>query len=286
MGSFARAAARLGRSPSAVSAQLKQLEAQLGTPVLRKTGRGMTPTVAGESLLAYARRLLELNDEAAAAVRGVELTGSVRLGMQEDFGEHVLTEVLGRFSRAHPRLRIEASVARNAQLMEQLAAGRLDLALAWADGAAEEHAGSMRAIDPLPMRWIGPASTDLSALASRGEPLPLVMLEAPCLMRATATAALDRAGIAWRVAFTSTSLAGVWAAVAAGLGVTVRTAIGVPAHLHLLDASKWPPLPTAGLNLHRAGLEPNPVTQRLHDIVLQTLAILAQHPPLPSTLAG
>ncbi|WP_254452196.1 LysR family transcriptional regulator, partial [Duganella vulcania] len=122
LGSFAKAADRLGRSTSAVSAQLKKLEDQLGMPVLRKEGRGMVTTSAGEALLGYARRLLELNDEAATAVRGAELAGSVRLGMQEDFGEHTLTEVLGRFARVHPKLRIEACVARNADLMAQMAA--------------------------------------------------------------------------------------------------------------------------------------------------------------------
>lgn len=272
MGSFARAADRLGRSTSAVSAQLKKLEEQLGTPVLRKSGRGMVPTAAGESLLAYARRLLELNDEAAAAVRGVELAGSIRFGMQEDFGEHILTDVLGRFTRTHPNLRIEARVARNADLMEQLAAGRLDLALAWDAGAARTHTGITPATDAQPMRWIGPASGLPLARAGGSEALPLVMLEAPCLMRSAATAALDRAGIAWRVAFTSPSLGGVWAAVAAGLGVTVRTAIGVPAHLRLLDGDGWPALPTLGLSLHCAQMEPGPVTQRLRDIVLDTLA--------------
>jgi len=70
LGSFAKAAERLGRSTSAVSAHLKKLEQQAGAPILRKVGRGMVMTEAGETLLGYARRLLELNDEAAAAVRG------------------------------------------------------------------------------------------------------------------------------------------------------------------------------------------------------------------------
>jgi len=287
MGSFARAADRLGKSTSAMSGQLRKLEEQLGMPVLRKSGRGLTPTVAGESLLAYARRLLELNDEAAAAVRGVELAGSIRLGMQEDFGEHILTDVLGRFTRAHPQLRIEARVARHAQLMDLFTAGKLDLALAWDIGTAQAHARSTPVIDPLPMRWIGPGDGDALALAGSGEPLPLVMMDAPCVMRSAATAALDRAGIAWRVAFTSASLGGVWAAVAAGLGVTVRTALGVPAHLRLLDDTALPALPAVGLSLHCAALEPAPVTERLHDIVLHTLAQYAglsakDDPPLLS----
>src|ERR1700749_5044129 len=83
-GSFAKAADRLGRSTSAVSAQLKKLEEQAGIALLRKSGRGMALTDAGEVLLGYARRMLELNDEAAKAVGSTGLQGSVRLGLQED----------------------------------------------------------------------------------------------------------------------------------------------------------------------------------------------------------
>lgn len=118
LGSFARAAQRLGRSTSAVSAHLKKLEQQVGAPILRKSGRGMVMTEAGEMLLGYARRLLELNDEAACAVRGWDLHGTVRLGLQEDFGETFLPQVLGSFARAHPRVRIEARIARNAELLD------------------------------------------------------------------------------------------------------------------------------------------------------------------------
>ncbi|TIT55711.1 MAG: LysR family transcriptional regulator, partial [Mesorhizobium sp.] len=73
LGSFAKAADRLGRSTSAVSAQLKKLEEQAATPIFRKVGRGLALTEAGETMLGYARRLLDLNDEAAAAIHDVEL---------------------------------------------------------------------------------------------------------------------------------------------------------------------------------------------------------------------
>ena len=112
LGSFAKAAERLGRSTSAVSAHLKKLEQQVGAQILRKAGRGMVMTETGETLLGYARRLLELNDEAAAAVRGLDLQGTVRLGLQEDFGETCLPQVLGSFARANPTVRIEARIAR------------------------------------------------------------------------------------------------------------------------------------------------------------------------------
>ncbi|WP_460533583.1 LysR substrate-binding domain-containing protein [Chitinimonas naiadis] len=271
LGSFARAADRLGRSTSAVSAQLKKLEEQAGTPVLRKAGRGMALTEAGESLLAYARRLLELNDEAVDALRGIELAGWVRLGMPEDFGERLLPEVLGRFARAHPRVKIEARIARNVDLLDQLNAGRLDLALAWDSGVTAPHT---EPVGRLAMQWIVPAGGWDALSWQAGEPLPLVMFEAPCLMRSAATAALDKAGIPWRLAFSSPSLGGIWAAVAAGLGVTVRTGIGLPERLQALPAgeSSLPPLPDIRLGLLRSEAEPGLATKRLGEIILESLA--------------
>lgn len=271
LGSFAQAAERLNRSTSAVSAQLKKLEQQAGTPLLRKAGRGMALTEAGEAMLGYARRLLELNDEAIAAIRGVELAGRVRLGMQEDFGESLLPAVLGRFARAHPRLRIEARIARNAELLDGVNKGRLDLALAWEAGAGSPHA---ERLGRWPMRWIVAADAPMAKLQQRGEPLPLAVLEPPCLLRSAAIAALDRAGIAWRIAFSSTSLAGTWAAVNAGLGVSVRTALALPGNVRGLSARQagLPALPMLGLALHRVEAEPSPAVAQLADIIRRALA--------------
>jgi DNA-binding transcriptional LysR family regulator len=268
LGSFAKAADRLARSTSAVSAQLKKLEEQAGTALLRKAGRGMVLTEAGETMLGYARRLLELNDEAAHAVRGVQLEGRVRLGLQEDFGESVLPDVLGRFKRAHPKLRVEVHIARNAVLLDGINGGRLDLALAWETGLRAAHA---QHVQTLPMCWI--VSRDEQPVREAGEPLPLVVLEAPCLLRSAAIDALDRAGVPWRIAFTSASLAGTWAAVKAGLGISVRTPFGLPADVRALDAraAKLPALPELGLALYRAEVDAEPAVERLAQMVLQSL---------------
>lgn len=268
LGSFARAADRLGRSTSAVSAQLKKLEEQAGTPVLRKSGRGMALTEAGETMLAYARRLLELNDEAATALHGAELEGWVRLGLQEDFGESLLTDVLGRFARAHPRVKVEVRIARNTELLERVTSGRLDLALAWDAGAATPHT---QLVGTVPLRWIAGTEAVSAWPRSDGEPLPLVMLEAPCIMRTAATAALDRANIPWRIAFTSASLAGTWAAIAAGLGVSLRTPCGLPTSVRALlpHETVLPSLGELGLCLHRAEAESSPAVERLASIITQ-----------------
>lgn len=285
LGSFAKAADRLGRSTSAVSAQLRKLEDQAGTAIFRKAGRGLALTEAGEIMLAYARRLIDLNDEAAAALHGVALEGWVRLGVQEDFGESLLPAVLGRFARAHPKVRIEARVARNVELIERVTAGRLDLALAWDDGAGTPHS---EFVAEFPMRWIGPvqayASEDGQAWHGGGAPLPLVAFDRPCLFRTAATAALDRAGISWRVAFTSPSLSGLWAATAAGLGVTIRTPAGLPANVRALAPGEiqLPALPPLALALHRAETEPGPATARLAAILTQAVRDTAPQARIPA----
>ncbi|SDO01466.1 LysR substrate-binding domain-containing protein [Phyllobacterium sp. OV277] len=270
LGNFAKAADRLGRSTSAVSAQLKKLEQQAGTPIFQKAGRGLALTDAGETMLAYARRLLDLNDEAASAIHGIELEGWVRLGLQEDFGETLLPNILGQFARAHPKVRIEARVARNAELVDRVTSGRLDLALAWNIGAPLPY--GQRIMD-VPMCWVGSVNPNMVWQKSDGDPLPLAALEAPCLLRTAAINALDRAGIAWRLAFISPSLGGLWAATAAGLGLTIRTPIGLPKSVQLISPEEngLPVLPKIGLDLLRADSEPAAVTARLASIILQAL---------------
>ncbi|MCA3823369.1 MAG: LysR family transcriptional regulator [Burkholderia sp.] len=297
LGSFAKAADRVARSSSAVSAQIRKLEEQAGTPLFLKAGRGLALTDAGDAMLRYARRMIELNDEAAAAVRGVNLDGWVRVGLQEDFGEAILPDVLGRFARAHPKVRIEARVARNADLLERLDANQLDLALVWGDPASAalvSRAGiDSEVIAQVPMQWIGalgsggfgvpegsdegaegePDETGGRAERAPGEPLPLVVFDRPCRFFGAATDALDRAGVPWRIAFTTPSLAGLWAAAAAGLGLTVRSHYGLPAPVRVLDAASCglPALPSLPLILLRRTSSATPTVDRLARIVTQAV---------------
>ncbi|TPW27223.1 LysR family transcriptional regulator [Martelella alba] len=264
-GSFAQAADRLGRSTSAISAQLHKLEEQAGTALVMKAGRGLRPTEAGEILLGYARRILALNDEAAAALRGADLEGWLRVGLQQDFGEAVLTEVLGRFARSHPRVRIEGRVDRNADLIERVRDGRLDLALAWDDGSAPPRAERRASV---PLCWIG-SNNNAPVAPSAEAPLPLVALEAPCVLRSLGCEALDRAGIAWRMAFVSPSVAGLWAATSAGLGVALRTPIGCPATCRCLDPGTQglPELPKLDLLLLHGSSTATPVVTHMAEIL-------------------
>lgn len=273
LGSYAKAAVHLGRSTSAVSAQLKKLEEQAGTVLFRKAGRGLALTEAGTTLLAYARRMLDINDEAALALRSASLAGEVRLGLQEDVGEALLAQVLGQFIRSHPNARIEVCVARSAELQRRVAAGQLDLAIAW-DAGPGGLAGEKLAT--LPLHWIGPAGANPLSAAGEG-PLPLVLLEAPCGLRDIAAHAMDQAGIRWRCAFSSASLSALWAASAAGLGMTIRTRIGLPSNLAPIDpvASALPALPRISLTMHRLAGDENAMSTLLAELLRQAVRELA-----------
>ncbi len=170
LGGMNRAAARVGRSQSAVSQQMRKLEEKIGQRLFRKQGRGLVLTEPGELLLKYARRMLALNDEAIAALRGSGLEGVVRFGLPSDFAETWLPAALGQFKRAHPLIRVEASVDRNSVLIERLEKGRLDLAMFFSNG---QPPGAER-LASLPMVWIGGAERAWDAT----EPVPLLPVQA------------------------------------------------------------------------------------------------------------
>jgi DNA-binding transcriptional LysR family regulator len=273
LGGFAHAARRVGRTQSAVSLQMRRLEDSAGQLLFTRAGRSFALTPAGEQVLGYARRLLAINDEAVAAVRGTRLACPVRLGVLADFAETWLPPVLARFARSHPTARLEVQVDRRIALLDALDRGRLDLALVF---DAERPSGTR--LGELPMAWIAPRGSPWPP----GGSLPLVLFEAPCVFRTAALGALDRAGIPWHVAFTSQSLAGIWAAVDAGLGVTVRTAAGVPRALAVLPPSaRLPALGSTTLWLLDASDPGSPLVGELRAQLTRwvTAALPAPAPP-------
>jgi DNA-binding transcriptional LysR family regulator len=273
LGGFGRAAVALGRSQSAVSLQMRKLEETLGEPLFRKEGRNLGLTATGDMVLSYARHILELNDAVFAATRGMAVQGSVRFGVPQDFGDAWLPGVLARFNRAHPGVMIEARVDRTDRLIHGIGQGGLDLALVWGDTTSP----NATPVGRLPMTWIGPKGYRYEAESS----VALAVFELPCVFRQPAVEALEQAQIPWRLAFASPSLAGLWAAAEAGLGVTVRTAFGLPPQLSVLGAaSGLPDLPEIGLALYMASSEPSPAVIRLREILIEELsaALIAAKP--------
>jgi DNA-binding transcriptional LysR family regulator len=134
---FTRAAHRLMVSQSGLSASVRALERELGAPLFVRSTRRVELTGAGRALLVEANRALasvRAGKEAVAAVQGL-LRGTLSVGTEQCItGVHV-PALLARFRSEHPEVEIRLRQAGSAALVEDVAAGRLDLAFVALSGA-------------------------------------------------------------------------------------------------------------------------------------------------------
>jgi DNA-binding transcriptional LysR family regulator len=230
-GGFTRAGERVHRTQSTVSQQIKRLEDEIGQPLLNRNGKDVTPTEAGERLLSYARRLLSLAEEARDVVSQPDREGAVRLGIPEDFAAYRLAKLLATFARAHPTLRLDVRADQSIPLKRDLERGELDLALFKRD--AGEKGGI--AVWPEKVHWVTSKS---HPIGTERASVPLIGFPAGCLYRARAIHALESAGRSWHMAYTSSSLAGIQAAVAAGMGLSILSEMAIQTDHRVLTAKE------------------------------------------------
>ena len=274
-GSFTRAGERLGRTQAAVSQQVRRLEDTVGKRVFERDTHGVRMTRDGEVLLAYARRMLTLNDEVMALMHRSPTVASVRIGTPDDYATMLLPEVLARFNAAYPEVMVEVICDNSPDLVAEIDKGRYDLALV--TRKAGEAGGEL--VRQEPVSWVAPPQEPASPSGPPGyrpveslDPLPLALFPKGCVVRDLAVAALDGIGRDWRVAFTSKSVVAVHGAVMGGLGVTAMENCTVPPSLRRIGAAEgFPELPDIDIALHRArGTAPKPVrllADAIHDLV-------------------
>jgi DNA-binding transcriptional LysR family regulator len=257
-GGFTRAGERVHRTQSTVSQQIKRLEDDVGQPLLIRSGKDVTPTEAGERLLSYARRLLALAEEARDVLARPGHEGAVRLGIPEDFAAYRLTELLATFSRSRPGLRLDVRADQSTYLRRDLERGDLDLAL------LKRAAGEKGAIAAWPERVHWVTSKAHRAHSAQGS-VPLIGFPTGCLYRARAIHALESAGRSWHMAYTSSGLAGIQAAVAAGLGLSILSEMAIqPDHRMLTAKDGFAPIDKTEVAL-MAAPHASPATLRLAD---------------------
>lgn len=263
-GSLSAAAPLIHRSQPAVSSQLQKLEDTLGRQLLRRGPRHLSLTPAGQELLGFARRMLELHAQAWQTLQDRPLSGRVRLGVPDDYAASYLTPVLRQFAGRHAGVEIELFCEQSTVLIPRIGRGELDLALVSRDRASR---GTLLFLEPLV--WVGAAQHE----AWRREPLPVAAYEDGSQARSGALGALKAAGRAYRVVYNSASMAGQLAAVESGLAVAALTRCCVPPGLLVLgERQGLPALPAMQVALLRsAGSRRDAATQALYELALQTL---------------
>ncbi|CAN5466006.1 LysR substrate-binding domain-containing protein [soil metagenome] len=257
-GGFTRAGERVHRTQSTVSQQIKRLEDDLGQVLLNRDGKDVIPTEAGERLLSYARRLLSLAEEARDVMGRPDHEGVVRLGIPEDFAAYRLAKLLASFSRSHPGMRLDVRADQSANLRRDLDRGEIDLVLL--KRTAGEKGGI--AVWPERIHWVTSKAHPIDPNVTS---VPLIGFPPGCLYRSGAIHAIESTGRSWHMSYTSSSLAGIQAAVAAGLGLSILSEIAIQSDHRVLTAKDgFAPIDKTEVALVAAH-DASPATLRLAD---------------------
>jgi len=241
-GSFTRAGDSVHLTQSTVSQHLRRLEEHVGCELVVRGGRYVVATSEGERLLGYARKIVQLMDEAMEQTTQGFLRGEVRLGVPEDFAGRPLMATLSQFATDYAGVRLEISSGLSNTIWEMFERGELDIAL------VKQRPGRAPAQVswPEPLAWMDSRRRP----AAGQDPLPLVAFPHEGLYRNEMIHALDTLGKGWRFALISPSLATVRSAVAEGVGITVLPRRLMEAdHRELAPAEGFPAIPDLELAL-------------------------------------
>ncbi len=240
-GNVTHAAQMLGRTQSAVSVQIRKLEEAVGHCLFERQARGMELSDAGRKLLPAAQRAIAELDK-IGMLFSKPLRGRVRVGIPDDYDVPVLERVLAEFARRHSQVEVCVRCGFSVGYPDAIRRDELDVALYTA--APDEPVGKQLFSE----ETVWAASEDY--ISSPGEPIPLALFDRQCWWREAALSALDEAGLAYRIAYSSESVAGVKAAIGAGLaiGALNRGTLG-PSMRVLGGKEGFPSLPRSSLVL-------------------------------------
>lgn len=267
-GGVTRAANLLNLTQSAVSMQMKRLEEALNVSLLDRSARTVALTTAGEMLLSYSRRMLEMNDEVVCRLTDTAYEGELVLGVPHDIVFPHIPGVLQRFSTEFPRVKVQLVSSYTRRLKEQFARGECDIILTTEDAPDADGV----TLSNLPMVWVGAPG----GAAWKSRPLRLAF-ESVCAFRAPVQAALDKAGIGWEMAVESDSSRTIEVGVSADLAITVSLEGMAPAYLEQIPPTRnLPALPSRQINLYASRLEATLPRDRIVALLKQSYSTACQ----------
>lgn len=269
-GSLTRAADLVGRTQSAVSMQVKRLEDQVGQALFDRQPRGMALTPRGRQLLPYARRVVDLLDEATIALRQKPLTGPVRIGIPDEYIETILPRVLRAFDERHPEVEVTVRCDFSAPQIAALAADEIDLAVIYDSSASESE---VLGIDPTV--WV----TSITHAQHLRAPVPVSIYFHSDWCRDYAIRSLDQHSIRWRSAFECDTAGAMRMAARNGLAISPLSRSTIPEGCReLTSADGFPMVDHSRVVLRRNPRGSSPAIDGLADMIREAFRPLAHMP--------
>lgn len=216
LGGYTRAAEQLNRTQPAISLQMKRLEDLLETRLLHLEGRALSVTEAGQTLSAYARQILHMNDEAVSHFRRLDNISALKIGLPTDFALSYLQKSVGEFVTKNTESEVEVVCDLSRNLINKLHSDELNLIIALVSEDAQQYL--VKTWEEQPIWVVAKGNSPHKKL-----PLPLVGHPEGCEYRNRMTKVLQAREVAWRIAFTSPDIAGIQEAVISGIGVSALT---------------------------------------------------------------
>ncbi|WP_170775458.1 LysR family transcriptional regulator [Ruegeria lacuscaerulensis] len=228
-GGVTRAAEHLALSQPAVSHKVRRLEKVLDCDLLARRAGGPLFTEAGERLLGYAQRMMDLHDEALAALGKKPLKGTIQLGMTEDTTGGDVARILGRFTRLHPETQVRTRISQSLTLADWLEAGEIDVAVMQVFNR-DVHPDDLVLYEDQ-LHWI--KSHDLPLDLS--VPVPFLAFDSNCFYKHWASAEGARDGQRFETVFECPSAAGILSSVRSGLGVALMNGLHLSPDLEVVE---------------------------------------------------
>ena len=293
LGNFTRAAEQLHLAQPSLSRQISTLEQSLGAELFHRARAGSTLTVAGESLLPLARRMLA---DAASVRRELDelaglQRGRVRLGATPTLCISLVAEVLSAFHAAHPGIELHITESGSRGLLDHLAGGELDLALITTSGAASPERFSVAPLLVEELVVISSAGAPpLTARESIGlgevAGLPQVAFSSTYDLRATTDAAFAAAGLSPYTVIEGAEMDAVLRFVERGIGVAIVPAMVLIERSGLRSVRLSDPTLTRTISIARvADISPTAAVEVMEQTIVRTAAALAAGPQATMRLA-
>ncbi|SMO45484.1 LysR family transcriptional regulator [Ruegeria faecimaris] len=235
-GGVTRAARHLALSQSAVSHKIGRLERALNCKLLTRRKGAPLFTEDGLRLCEYARRITTLHDEAVASLGNRPLTGHLRLGMTEDATTSGIAQILGRFTRLYPDVRVRTRTGQSLNVQDWLKSGELDLAVIQIFRKDVQPEDLILFQDSL--HWVKSPDYRLNL----SEPVPFLSFDTQCFYRRWGMEDSQQQDHRFDNILECPSAAGIQSAVRSGLGIALLNGMHITPDMEVInDVFPTPP---------------------------------------------